>query len=75
MKYSLSESPVASGARRSKARGETTVRAGIGRPAPRQDRVVVLGLGGIDLAIEDGQGDVAPDVERLLELTRMPRSR
>ncbi len=34
-----------------------------------QDGVVVRGLVGIDLAIEDGQGDVAPNVERLLELT------
>ena len=39
-------------------------------PRTGEHGVVVLGLGGIDLAIEDGQGDIAADVERLLELTR-----
>ena len=39
-------------------------------PGAGEHGVVGLGLGGIDLAIEDGQGDVATDVERLLELAR-----
>jgi hypothetical protein len=67
VKYSLSDPSWVSGTRRSKARGETTVRAGIARPAPR--RTVVLGLGSVDFTVEDGQRDVAADIERLLELT------
>jgi hypothetical protein len=57
VKYSLSEPSWASGTRRSNARGETTV--------------VVLGLSGIDFAVEDGQRDVAADIKCLLELAWM----
>jgi hypothetical protein len=47
---------------------------GQGRDRPAgatQDGVVVLGLAGVDLAVEDGQCDVAADIEGLLDLTWM----
>ena len=55
------------------ARGETTVRAGIGRACVLEDDLERDGPVDIDLAVEDRQPDVAPILERLLELARLGR--
>ena len=55
MKYSSPESPASRPAKRSSARGETTVRAAIGRLGIVHDGLEGACLVVVDLAVEDGQ--------------------
>ena len=73
MKYSFSRVAGLAAASRSRARGETTVSAAIGRPASRRAASKALRLVRVALAVEDGERDVLPSLERPLELASGPR--
>ena len=72
MKYSLSEPSWASGSEALEgARRDDGQRRDRPAGAAQDGRRSRAASCGVDLAVEDGQRDVAPDVERLLELTRI----